>query len=54
MNDASAVVKLESALSMVETLFPNAVHILAAMDVRLDDRVATAAVSASGGVHRCP
>jgi predicted metal-dependent peptidase len=48
LNDSSAVPKLESALSMVETLFPNAVHILAAMDVRLDDRVSTAAVTASG------
>ena len=48
MNDGTAARKLEIALSMAETLFPNAVHVLAAMDVRLDDRVETAAVTPSG------
>ncbi len=40
--------KLETAISFVETLLPNAVSVLAAMDVRLDERVETAAVSPSG------
>ncbi len=54
MNASPAALKLETALAMVETLFPNAVHILAAMDVRLDDRVGTAAVSASGRMLVAP
>ena len=54
MTDSSATFKLETALAMVETLFPNAVHVLAAMDVRLDDRVGTAAVTASGRMLVAP
>ena len=48
MNDDDAAYKLESALALVETLFPNAIQPLAAMDVRLDSRVKTAAVTDSG------
>ena len=48
MNVESAACKLGAALSMTETLFPNAVTILTAMDVRLDERVTTAAVTSSG------
>ena len=40
--------KLQNALAMAGTLFPNAAPVLAAMDVRLDDRVGTAAVTPSG------
>ncbi len=54
MNDGDATRKLETALSMTETLFPNAVHVLAAMDVRLDDRVETAAVTPSGRILVAP
>ena len=54
MNDSPAALKLEAALAMVETLFPNAVPVLAAMDVRLDDRVATAAVTTSGRMLVAP
>lgn len=48
MIDDPAAAKLETALSMVEASFPNAVSVLAAMDVRLDDRVETACVTPSG------
>ena len=48
MSDEGAARKLETALAIAETLFPNAVPILAEMDVRLDDRVDTAAVTPSG------
>ena len=54
MNDGTAARKLEIALSMTETLFPNAVHVLAAMDVLLDDRVETAAVTPSGRMLVAP
>ena len=54
MNEETAARKLETALAMVETLFPNAVHVLAAMDVRLDDRVKTAAVTPSGRMLVAP
>lgn len=54
MSDENKVRKLEIALSMVETLFPNAVHVLAVMDVRLDDRVETAAVTPSGRILVSP
>jgi len=54
LNDSPAAFKLEAALAMVETLFPNAVHVLAAMDVRLDDRVGTAAVTHSGRMLVAP
>ena len=54
MNDSSAAFKLKAALAMVEALFPNAVHVLAAMDVRLDDRVETAAVTPSGRMLVAP
>ena len=48
MSDGAAARKLERALSMAGMLFPNAVPVLAAMDVRLDGRVDTAAVTPSG------
>ncbi len=48
MSDDPAATKLETALSIVEASFPNAVAVLAAMDVRLDDRVETACVTPSG------
>ena len=48
MSDDPAAAKLETALSMVEASFPNAVSVLAAMDVLLDDRVETACVTPSG------
>ena len=54
MNDEAAERKLETALAMVETLFPNAVHVLAALDVCLDDRVKTAAVTPSGRMLVAP
>jgi len=48
LRDDEAARKLETALSMVEASFPNAVSVLAAMDVLLDDRVETACVTPSG------
>ena len=48
MSDDPAAAKLETALSLVEASFPNAVSVLAAMDVLLDDRVETACVTPSG------
>ncbi len=54
MNDEAAACKLETALSMVETLFPNANQALAVMDVRLDARVETAAVTSSGRMLVAP
>ena len=48
MNDDDAIYKLKTALALVETLFPNAVQPLAVMDIRLDSRVESAAVTASG------
>ena len=48
MNDDEATYKLKTALALVETLFPNAVQPLAVMDIRLDSRVESAAVTASG------
>ena len=48
MTEEAAAFKLETALSMAATLFPNAAQILAMMDVRLDARAQTAAVTSSG------
>ena len=48
MNDDDATYKLKTALALVETLFPNAVQPLAVIDIRLDSRVESAAVTASG------
>ena len=48
MTEEAAAFKLETALSMAATLFPNAAQVLAMMDVRLDARAQTAAVTSSG------